>query len=99
MIRIATKQNMYVGLSKEATEILEEIERCIVMFELGKDGFEVISAYHVSSAKSISDEVAKMQGKLEIALKGLDKKSTKRENYNYMYRKCKDFLEKNKMRE
>lgn len=93
---MATKQNMYVGLNKEAEEILREIDECIVAYAMEKDGFEAIGAYHVPSAESIRDEVAKMHGKLEIALKGLDKNSTKRGNYSHVLRKCKDFLEKTK---
>lgn len=93
---MATKQNMYVGLNKEAEEILREIDECIVIYAMEQDGFYAIGAYHVPSAESIRDEVAKMQGKLEIALKGLDKNSSKRENYGYVLRKCIDFLEKTK---
>lgn len=93
---MATKQNMYVGLSKEAEEILKEIDECVVIYAMEEDGFLGILSHKIPSAESIRDEVAKMQGKLEIALKGLDKNSTKRENYSYVLRKCIDFLEKTK---
>lgn len=93
---MATKQNMYVGISKEAEAILNEIDKCIVIYSMEKDGFESILGYHVPTAEDIRDRVSNMQGKLEILIKGLDKNSPKKKSYEFVLRKCNDFLEKTK---
>lgn len=93
---MATKQNMYVGISKESEKILNEIDNCIGIYKMEEDGFKRIVCYHVETAKAIRDNVSNMQGKIEILIKGLDKESPKRKNYEYVLKRCNDFLERTK---
>ena len=90
---MATKQNMYVGLSKEAENVLNDIKRSIVLFSQGQDNFIEIIGYKISEAKEIRDKVANLQGKLQIALKGLDKNSPERSGYEGILKQCEHFLE------
>ena len=90
---MSTKQNMYVGIKKEAEKILDEINESIVVYSLDDDGFKEIIGYCVTTAKEIRDDVANMQGKLQILIKGLDKDSKKREHYEKVLRQCTHFLE------
>lgn len=90
---MATKQNMYVGINKEAKEVLDKINDSIVMYSLHDDGFKKIIGYHIQTAKANRDDVANMQGKLQILIKGLDKHSSKRENYKMLLKQCDHFLE------
>lgn len=83
---------MYVGINKEMEDILNEIDRCVVIYSMEEDGFEGILGYHVPTAETIRDRVSNMQGKLEILIKGLDKNSSKKGNYEYVLKKCNDFL-------
>lgn len=90
---MANKQNIYVGLEKDAREILSKINNCIVIYSMNEDGFEEILGYDVRSADLIRDEVSNMQGQLQLALKGLDKGSHRKEKYEEMLRHCDHFLE------
>lgn len=90
---MANKQNLYVGLEKEANEILSKINECIVMYSMHEDGFEEIIGYDIHVAESIRDEVSNMQGQLRRSLKGLDKDSHRRKKYEELLKHCDHFLE------
>lgn len=93
---MAGKQNMYVGMNREIEKILSKINECIVVYSLHEDGFKEIIGTNVPDAKDIRDEVANMQGKLQILLKGLDRESLKREKYENALRYCNEFLNKSR---
>lgn len=90
---MATKQNIYVGLNKEAEKILNDINNSIVIYSLHEDGFREILGYHITSANKIRDRVSNLQGKMQLALKGLDKNSLKRDKYEKVLKQCNHFLE------
>lgn len=90
---MATKQNMYVGLNKEAEKVLNGIKDSIILYCPHEDGFWEILGYDVSKAKENRDHVANCQGKIQIALKGLDKNSNKREGYERLLNQINHFLE------
>lgn len=90
---MATKPNMYRGLRKEAEEIIEKINDGIQIYSMQEDRFKEIIGYDTDQKELIRDDVAIMQGKLELALKGLDKNSPKRDAYEEMLRYCVHFME------
>lgn len=90
---MATKQNMYVGLSKESEKILNDINESIVIYSLHEDGFKEILGYNITVAKEIRDEVSNLQGKIQLALMGLDKNSKKIDGYEKVLKQCNHFLE------
>ncbi len=89
---MATKQNMYVGKEKQAKEIIEKINESVIAWKLNDDGVKEISIYQTDKAEAIRDEVANMQGQLEVLLKGLDKNSSKRGVYQEMYERTNEFM-------
>lgn len=90
---MATKQNMYVGISKEANDILNKINKSILIYSIKDDGLKEIIGYNISNAKEIRDEVSNMQGKLQILIRGLDKNSIKKDKYEKILKQCEYFLE------
>lgn len=90
---MATKQNMYVGISKEAEKVLKNIKKSVMMYSPHEDDFIEIIGYNGTYAKEIRDSVANLQGKLQLALKGLDKNSKKRSKYIKILNQCDHFLE------
>ncbi|MFQ9516030.1 MAG: hypothetical protein ACLRZ9_09405 [Eubacterium sp.] len=50
-------------------------------------------AYDIPTSKEIRDDVANMQGKLQILIKGLDKNSSKKKDYEKILKQCNHFLE------
>lgn len=90
---MATKQNMYVGISKEAHKILEDINNSIIIYLEHDDKFREIVGYDILTAKEIRDEVSNMQGKLQILIKGLDKNSSLKDKYEWILKQCDHFLE------
>lgn len=90
---MATKQNMYVGLDKEIEKTLNEIKDSIILYCSREDGFIEILGYDISKAKENRDHVVNCQGRIQIAIKGLDKNSNKREGYEKLLRQIDHFLE------
>lgn len=90
---MASKQNMYAGMKKEMKKVLDKINESIVMYSMSDDGFREIVGYDSRIAREIRDEVANMQGQLQVLLKGLDKNSPKRSDYQKVLNYCKYFLD------
>lgn len=90
---MANKPNLYRGLLKEAEPILCGMEQCVLMWKVNNPNQKEILAYFTDEAENIRDSVCKIQGKLELALSGLDKNSNKRHKYQRELDLCTQFLE------
>lgn len=91
---MATKQNMYVGATKEMNELDQKIEEAVVSRRLNEDKTKKIgvSIVYIDKALKIRDAVAELKGALNTLLKGLDKDSPEEEKYRQMRDKCTTFL-------
>ena len=90
---MSTKQNMYVGKEAEANRIIDQINNCVIVWKLEQEGIRTIAAFESAKAESIRNDVANMQGKLEVLIDGLDKTSSKREKYQSLLDQINQFLE------
>ena len=82
---MATKLNMYKGKIKQARKIIEKIDSCVIAWDMNNVGIE--------KAEAVRNEVANMQGQLEVLLNGLDKSSPKRKEYQNLLNIINEFME------
>lgn len=90
---MATKQNMYVGKIKQAKKIIYEINECVIAWKLNDSGINEIAIFQTDKVESIRNDVANMQGKLEVLLSGLDQNSAKRKEYQNLLDKINSFMD------
>lgn len=90
---MSDKPNMYVGMKDEMERIDQKIEDAVVAWKINEDGTKEVCIHHIDKALEIRDEVAELKGQLTVLIKGLDKNSTKLNNYQNSYNRCKEFLD------
>ena len=56
-------------------------------------GIHQIGIYQIEKAEAVRNEVANMQGQLEVLLNGLDKSSPKRKEYQNLLNIINEFME------
>ena len=56
-------------------------------------GIHEIAIYQIEKAEAVRNEVANMQGQLEVLLNGLDKGSPKREEYQRLLNIINEFMD------
>ena len=84
---MATKLNMYKEKIKQARKIIEKIDSCVIAWDMK------IGIYQIEKAEAVRNEVANMQGQLEVLLNGLDKSSPKRKEYQNLLNIINEFME------
>lgn len=89
---MADKPNMYRGLAKEQEIMKEKMKKSAVIHYNSEGIPDGIPMYRVESAKEIRDDVATLMGKLEMAVKGLEKESTRKPYYEDGLKWCEVFL-------
>lgn len=87
------QMNMYRGRIKEIKETIDKINECIIAYKLNDEGIREIAIYQGEKAELIRDEVANRQGKVEVLLKGLEKDSPKKKNYEELLNNLNSFME------
>ena len=90
---MATKQNMYVGKYDQAVKIINEINDCVICWQLEDYNIKRISIYLVDKADKIRDDVSNMQGQLQVLINGLDKNSPNIPKYQSLLDKIDAFME------
>lgn len=88
--KMSTKQNMFVGATKNISQVNELLEDAVVMWKK-EDNNRSIVAYDIEKALEIRDQVSELKGELKILIKGSDMDDT-REKYLSSYKKCEEFL-------
>ena len=90
---MATKLNMYKEKIKQARKIIEKIDSCVIAWDMNNVGIHQIGIYQIEKAEAVRNEVANMQGQLEVLLNGLDKSSPKRKEYQNLLNIINEFME------
>ena len=90
---MATKLNMYKEKIKQARKIIEKIYSCVIAWDMNNVGIHQIGIYQIEKAEAVRNEVANMQGQLEVLLNGLDKSSPKRKEYQNLLNIINEFME------
>ena len=89
---MATKLNMYKGKIKQARKIIEKIDSCVIAWDMNNVVIHQIGIYQIEKAEAVRNEVANMQGQLEVLLNGLDKSSPKRKEYQNLLNIINEFM-------
>lgn len=87
------KPNMYRGLPKETEMMKQKMDQSAVMHHDESGVPDGMALYLVDMVNDIRDDVAILKGKLELAVKGLEKTSNRRGYYSEGIKWCEVFLE------